>query len=125
MLYVKDLGRMASFYERCFGMATVEADTDGFRVLAGADWELALVGVPAAVAATIEVADPPRRRADTPIKLAFAVEGIEELRPVVAALGGRLDPAESAAEFRGHRHVDCLDPEGNVLQLREPITQRV
>ena len=39
--------------------------------------------------------------------------------PLVIAAGGQLDPTDSAWEFRGYRHVDCLDPEGNVVQLRE------
>jgi predicted enzyme related to lactoylglutathione lyase len=119
VLYVNDLERMRSFYERCFGMSVVAAGGGEFCVLASADWELSLVTVPEAVANAVVVGDPPVRREDSPIKLAFEVEGIEGLRPVVAGSGGQMDPSESAWEFRSRRHLDCLDPEGNVVQLRE------
>jgi hypothetical protein len=92
-----------------------------FLVLASDDWDLSLVRLPAVVAAAVEITDPPARRAGSPVKLAFEVASLEELRPVVAGAGGQPDPAESAWDFRGRRHLDCLDPEGNVVQLRERL----
>jgi predicted enzyme related to lactoylglutathione lyase len=77
--------------------------------------------VPPATAAALVITDPPERRAGTPVKLTFEVATIEALRPAVTAAGGQLDPAERAWEFRGQRHLDCLDPEGNVVQLRQAL----
>jgi predicted enzyme related to lactoylglutathione lyase len=122
VLYVKSLGRMTAFYEKCLGMTVAESAEGDFAVLAGGGWELSLVSVPPAVAAVIVVRDPPARRANTPVKLAFEVTGIEGLRPVVAAAGGLVDPAGTVREFRGYRMVDAIDPEGNVVQLRERVT---
>jgi len=122
VLYVKDLARMSAFYERCFGMSPVESGDGDFRVLASGDWDLSLVSMPAAIAATVAITDPPGRREDSPVMLAFEVASLEGLHPVVSETGGQLDPVESAWEFRGRRHLDCLDPEGNIVQLRQRMT---
>jgi hypothetical protein len=102
-------------------MTVAESAEGDFAVLDGGGWELSLVAVPPAVAASIVISDPPARRAYTPVKLAFDVAGIEGLRPVVARAGGLVDPAGTAREFRGYRLVDAIDPEGNVVQLRERV----
>jgi len=121
ILYVKDLIVMRAFYEECFGLSAVEPGGHDFCVLASDDWDLSLVVVPKAIAATLVITDPPERREESPVKLAFEVASIEELRPVVNGSGGHAEPAESAWDFRGFRHLDCLDPEGNVVQLRERL----
>ena len=84
---------------------------------------LSLVTVPAHVARTIVVPVPPSRRDNVPTKLAFAVDSIEVLRPLFAELGGVVDPATTQWEFRGGIHCDAVDPEGNVIQLIQPISQ--
>jgi predicted enzyme related to lactoylglutathione lyase len=119
VLYVTDLSAMRAFYETCFAMVPAYAE-QGVCVLASSDWELSLVCVPATVAATLVIADPPRRRAGSPLKLAFDVSELDDAGSRVIAAGGRLDPADGAWEFRGRRYRDCLDPEGNVVQLRQP-----
>jgi predicted enzyme related to lactoylglutathione lyase len=84
------------------------------------DWELSLVCVAESLASAIVIADPPERREDSPIKLAFDVADPDEVGSLVAAAGGQMDPADAAWEFRGRRQRDCLDPEGNVVQGRQP-----
>jgi predicted enzyme related to lactoylglutathione lyase len=121
VLYVKDLNLMRAFYETCFGMSAVESSGDDFCVLASTDWDLSLVTMPVAVGAAIVITVPPGRREDSPVKLAFEVASIEGLYSVITGTGGQIDPLEPAWEFRGHWHVDCLDPEGNVVQLRQPV----
>jgi predicted enzyme related to lactoylglutathione lyase len=121
VLYVKDLAVMKTFYEDCFGMSAVESGQEDFCVLESGHWELSLVRIPAAIAATFVVADPPERREDMPVKLAFEVASIDRLHTVVTGAGGQVDPSGTAREFRGNRLLDCLDPEGNVVQLRQPL----
>jgi predicted enzyme related to lactoylglutathione lyase len=123
VLYVQDLELMRTFYERCFGMSAVESNQDEYCVLVCNDWDLSLVCAPEAIAAAFLMTRPPQRRADTPVKLAFEVESIEGLQQVVTATGGQVDPTESAWRFRGHLHLDCLDPEGNVIQLRQRLPE--
>ena len=109
---------MRTFYERCLGLRVRDAAGD-YAVLESDAWRLSLVVVPPSVAATIQLSVPPRRREQTPIKLAFRVPRIDELRSPVAALGGQVDPSSSEWDFLGFRRCDAIDPEGNVIQLLE------
>lgn len=112
---------MTAFYQHCFSMATVDSKPMEFCVLKSEDWELSLVCVPEAIKNTIVIVDPPERRESTPVELAFDVANIEGLRRVVTDTGGQLGPTASAWEFRTFLHLDCLDPEGNVVQLRQRV----
>ena len=125
VIYVKDLDRMRAFYETCFGMRRLEVEGKGLAVLDGPGMELSLVVVPEAVAATIELTTPPHPRDGTPIKLSFEVSSIPGVAQLVTEAGGWIEPGERHWRFREWRHVDCLDPEGNVLQLREPLETRL
>ena len=116
VIYVQRLEPMRAFYVGCLGLEAVERD-DTTAMLRSEAWTLHLVTAPAAVAATIELSDPPRRRAETPLKPVFEVAGIEALRGRIAELGGRLDPRERGRSFGGALRLDALDPEGNVIQL--------
>jgi predicted enzyme related to lactoylglutathione lyase len=94
---------------------------DRFCILASSDWELSLVRVADRLAAAVVIAHPPLRRENSPIKLAFDVADLDEVVSLVVAAGGRIDPADAVWKFRDRLHRDCLDPEGNVLQLRQPM----
>jgi predicted enzyme related to lactoylglutathione lyase len=124
VLYVSDLRRMRSFYRTCFQMDVVDEAHD-YSVLDGEPLTLSLVTVPERVARTAAVSVPPSRRDQVPVKLAFVVDNIENLRPLFTELGGDIDPARSEWEFRGDVHCDAMDPEGNVIQLVQPISQVV
>jgi predicted enzyme related to lactoylglutathione lyase len=119
VLYVKGLRRMQSFYRACFDMSTAD-EAEDYCVLESRSLTLSLVAVPEHIAATIDVTVPPVRRESAPVKLAFVVASIEGLRPLVAELGGLVDPTTTRWEFRGSIHCDGVDPEGNVIQLLEP-----
>jgi predicted enzyme related to lactoylglutathione lyase len=119
VLYVKDLPGMRKFYETCFSLRVALPLADDACVLEAEDWELSLVAVPADVAETVVISAPPEPRTTTPIKLAFEVVSLDALRLAVLAAGGQVDILESPWEFRGRLHLDVLDPEGNVVQLRQ------
>ena len=72
VVYVTDLERMRSFYERCIGLERTGGG-DGYAVLESEIWRLSLVLAADSIAATIQLSAPARRRATTAIKLAFAV----------------------------------------------------
>jgi predicted enzyme related to lactoylglutathione lyase len=123
VLYVKRLERMRRFYSECFALRTAET-TDAYCVLESDAWTLTLVVVPEEIAATIHLADPARARDDVPVKLAFAVSSIDDLRVPLTELGGQIDPDVDPWDLRGLRHWDVIDPEGNVVQLREPVASQ-
>jgi predicted enzyme related to lactoylglutathione lyase len=118
VIYVIDLPTVGAFYEQCFGLVTVDNE-DSYRVLESEAWLLTLVRAPSRITATIEITDPPRRRTDAPVKLVFAVRSIAETRARAAELGGQVDPLDTQWEFRGSLRCDAIDPEGNVIQLRQ------
>jgi len=112
VIYVQRLESMRAFYVACLGLAAVEED-ETTATLRSEGLTVHLVKVPAAVAASIELS------AETPLKAAFEVTGIETLRGLIAELGGRLDPPERGHSFGGYSRLDAVDPEGNVIQLLE------
>jgi catechol 2,3-dioxygenase-like lactoylglutathione lyase family enzyme len=120
VLYAKDLSRVVRFYQHVLGLAPIEADP-GFVVLADGPTEVTVVRVPPEIAQRIDVASPPEPRTDTPIKPVFVVSSLEAVRPVIAAHGGTLAPADQAWAWRGLRRLDGVDPEGNVVQFCEPL----
>jgi predicted enzyme related to lactoylglutathione lyase len=120
VLYVKHLDRMRRFYSECFALRTAET-TEAYCVLESDGWRLWLVVVPDEVAATIQLADPARAREEVPVKLVFGVRSIDDLRVPLSKLGGQIDPGTARWAFQGLRHSDVVDPEGNVIQLQEPL----
>ena len=119
-LYALDVPRVAAFYVAVAGLKATETEP-AYIVLESSDFELSIIEVPPLLAAEIEISAPPVPREETPIKLAFFVPSIAEARGVAGSFGGVIDPTEREWTFRGHRICDGHDPEGNVLQLREPL----
>jgi predicted enzyme related to lactoylglutathione lyase len=117
-IYVLGLEPMTAFYRGCFALEVTGGATGEYQILESAQWSLALVRVPEAVAARLQLTDPPRRREETPIKLAFDVPSIDRARSIITELGGRVE--DRAWELNSYRHCDFVDPEGNVGQLRAP-----
>jgi predicted enzyme related to lactoylglutathione lyase len=120
VLYAKDLARVSRFYAQVAGMRVVEEEA-GHVVLESACFQLVVVAAPAAIANSIVIEAPPKRREATPIKLIFSVDSFEDARMVAHALGGELNGPEREWESRGARVCDGCDPEGNVIQLRAPL----
>ena len=118
VLYAKNLVSMQAFYQGVF-LLTVETAAADHVVLASPACQLILVEVPAAIASTIHIADPPARRSETPFKLVLEVESIAAARNAALGWGGRVDPVEREWTFQGRRVCDGHDPEGNVVQFRQ------
>lgn len=109
---------MAAFYEAVLNLRRQE-ESASFVLFAGADFELSVVTIPAGIAAGIELTVPPVPREETPIKLSFLVPSIEAIREIVAGAGGTLKQRDTQWTWRSQQHLDGLDPEGNVFQLRQ------
>jgi catechol 2,3-dioxygenase-like lactoylglutathione lyase family enzyme len=118
VVYAAELNRMVAFYEGVLGLVLEQAG-DGFAMLGCGDTVVTLVQIPPHIAATFEIADPPERREDTPIKLSFVVPSIAAAREAAAALGGVVDGVDSEWDFGPVRVCDGHDPEGNVIQVRQ------
>jgi predicted enzyme related to lactoylglutathione lyase len=119
IVYAKDLARVARFYEQVCGMSVASRDAD-FVALKRDGLEIVVVQVPEHIARTFEIASPPERREDSALKLVFPVPSIAAARGIAPGLGGIVDGTAREWTFNGSRVCDGHDPEGNVIQLREP-----
>ncbi len=118
VIYVTSLESMSRFYAELFGLRAAES-ADGYCVLVSDSVKLSLVAAPDA-RRTMPLERPPRRRVNTPIKLAFEVADIALARATAASLGGQIDASAAEWSFGGLTHCDGVDPEGNVIQLVSP-----
>jgi predicted enzyme related to lactoylglutathione lyase len=118
VVYAKDLQRVRTFYEAVVGFAAAHVASD-HTVLRLPTFELVIVETPRAIANSLEIENPPRRRTDTAIKLVLPIDDIAAARTVAPRYGGEIDPPEKEWEFQGYRVCDGHDPEGNVIQLRQ------
>ncbi|MDE1163861.1 MAG: hypothetical protein PW845_00405 [Pseudomonas sp.] len=120
VLFAKDLPRMATFYEQLLSMHLMLRQDD-LILLDGDDFQLVLHALPAEVAASVQITLPPQRRANVPTKLVYPVASLSQARADAPRLGGALDGPDCEWQGPYFRACDGYDPEGNVLQLREPV----
>ena len=121
VVYAADLPRMTDFYRAVLALTVTHAESDHV-VLASQSGALTLVEIPAHIAATFTISEPPERRDDQAIKLSFPVASLRAARELAAEYGGVIDPADREWQYATSRVCDGHDPEGNVLQVRESAT---
>ena len=119
VVYAKDKARVSAFYQRTLQLAVVESEPT-HDLLQRAAVEVVVHAIPAAYAKGIHITQPPQPRADTAFKPTFAVADLNSLRAAVEATGGWLKAADKAWHFRGGTVLDGHDPEGNVVQFKQP-----
>jgi predicted enzyme related to lactoylglutathione lyase len=120
VIFSKNKKRVSAFYQRTLGLATAESEPS-HDLLTGAGVELVIHAIPRRYAVGITITRPPAVREDTPFKPAFVVADLEAVRAAALATGGKLKPAEAAWSIRGHTVLDGWDPEGNVVQFKQPV----
>ena len=113
VIFTGDRERLARFYEAVTGLP-VRVNDDRVTVLASEHFELVIHALPG---------EPPGRasaaRQDGYVKPFFPVASLAEARETAASLGGRLRPPGEEWEARGFRACEAVDPDGNLIQLRE------
>lgn len=119
VIYAKDVARVSTFYARVAGLNATHTEADHTSLESPA-LQLYIVAMNPAIAAKVEIAQPPAVRENTALKFIFPVESLAEARRLAAECGGALKSAQAEWAFNGWRHCDGHDPEGNVFQLREP-----
>ncbi len=118
VLYAVDPIHVAPFYEAVAGFTRGESSA-GYVLLQTGSEEIDIVRVSAEIAEGIVLSDPPEPREDNPIKPTFNVESIEAARAAAVGTGGEIYPVEHEWEFRDHIVCNGVDPEGNVIQVRQ------
>lgn len=119
VVFAKSKKRVSAFYQQTLGLA-VEASDASHDLLRGHGHEVVVHSIPRRIAAGIKIAKPPEPREDTPFKPTFVVPDLEAVRAAAVATGGSLKPLERAWHFRGCIVVDGWDPEGNIVQFKQP-----
>ena len=117
VLFAKDVERLATFYATLVPM-TMIAREDGAIRLEDAAIQLVIHALPARIARTIMIAQPPVLRENTAVKLVFAVDDLARIRAEAPGLGGGLKGKPAEFVWQGFRACDGHDPEGNVIQFR-------
>lgn len=120
LLFAKDLERMAAFYEQVAGLP-VKVRAEGRIVLESAHFSLVLHALPHIVADNLVIASPPLRRTDVPMKLMLPVASLALVHALSPMLGGGMEGEESQWIGPGFRAGEGFDPEGNLVQWREPL----
>jgi len=119
VVFAKDKQRVSEFYQRTLGLAVLESDSS-HDLLSGGGYEVVVHAIPARYAAEITIAQPPGPRDETPFKPTFVVASLAEVRRAAEATHGFLKPEAGAWHFRGHTVLDGWDPEGNIVQFKQP-----
>jgi catechol 2,3-dioxygenase-like lactoylglutathione lyase family enzyme len=119
VLYAKNLERVVAFYSAVLGFQIGDRD-ESHVVLESPGFQLVVLKIPEEIASSITITDPPTRRANAAVKPVFFVPSISAVRAGVEALGGMLNSTDREWSFQGFTVCDGLDPEGNVIQFREP-----
>lgn len=117
VVYAKDRANLQSFYEH-LGFSTQEGD-DSYSLLKNNESELTLIQAPDEILKQIELGDPVVSRAHIPTKLVFLVDSIEASAALINQQGGRIDRGQARWQFGQYFVQDAVDPEGNIIQLRE------
>ena len=118
VIFAADQARLAKFYEALTGMVPQVSDAQ-HTVLESESFQLVLHALRGEPSVSSSSGEPPPAREDTYIKPFFPVASLAEARAKAASLGGRLKPESAEWEARGFRAVDGVDPEGNVIQVRQ------
>lgn len=116
VLFASDMDRVAAFYVAVLGLDEAVRADDHF-VLESPGFQLV---VHRAVGNGVAPAQGgPVRRASAAFKPVYFVPTLAGLREVIARHGGLMEPPEREWSFNGVAVCDALDPEGNVIQLRQ------
>ena len=118
VVYAKDIHRLARFYAAVADLEVMH-EVDDHIVLESESVEIVIVAIPADIASRIVIKTPPDKREATAFKLVFAVPSLSQAREAAKANEGEVYPSGKEWSFQGLRTCDGVDPEGNVIQLRE------
>jgi catechol-2,3-dioxygenase len=112
ILFVKDIERMTAFYRDVLGLPVIPGTaTAGWVELETGGASLALHAIPEEIARGIDITEPPRPRAEAPVKLVYRTHDLEAARAELIAYGA------AVSERWSWNAYDVVDPEGNVFQL--------
>ena len=119
VVFAKNKERVSAFYQQTLGLELRESDAS-YDLLQGHGYEVIIHTVPQEHSAEITVSNPPQAREETPFKPTSVVASLLAVRREVDASGGYLKPETDSWQFRCQTVLDGWDPEGNIVQFKQP-----
>jgi hypothetical protein len=116
-IYSADFQRLAKFYEEALDLALVEVG-EGYVCLGKNGIEVNILRMNGKPGKVFESGKSFTIREEAAIKCSFLVSSFEHVKNAISTYGGFLKNEDEAWEWRGARHLDGHDPEGNVVQYR-------
>jgi len=120
VLFAKKVDEVAAFYASVLGLREANRDTDHI-LLESPGFQLVVHRLTEHMAKTVETSETPVRRASAAFKPVFFVSNLTSVRTEAEVHGGIVEPKDKEWSFNGTVVCDALDPEGNVIQFRQPI----
>ena len=116
ILFAKDMKAMLAFYEGILGLERLSSpeNSEDFVSLSAGGIQISLHKIPKRYAKNIEITDPPIPREDIPMKVAFRVENIAEMRARIESHGVEMRKIQKGSNVC---FCDGIDPEGNIFQI--------
>jgi predicted enzyme related to lactoylglutathione lyase len=118
-IFAKNIEAVSAFYQQTLDLKIQESDKTHY-LLVGKGQEVVVHAISKAYADSIQIETPPVPRDDTAIKPTFVVKDLAVVREAVEKTGGFLKPLKQAWRFRGFIVLDGWDPEGNIVQFKQP-----
>jgi len=115
LIYAQRLDALSRFYQALLDM-TVRVQDAEHHVLENSDFQLIIHAMPAHIADTVEIAEPPIPRGEQAIKLFFTVSDLGQAEALAQTLGGGL--LGGVYEGPGFKVRNAFDLEGNIFHLR-------
>jgi predicted enzyme related to lactoylglutathione lyase len=104
ILYVRDIPKVAAFYQTHFGLETLPGNEAGWRELASPSGGCTIALHQAAVS----------QKRGSEIKIVFGVRDVRGFKASRAAAGLRFGVVHAA---QGHEFANAKDPAGNAIQI--------
>ena len=104
ILYVRDIPKVATFYQKHFGLRTLPTDEVGWLELVSPNGGCSVALHQAAVS----------QKRGSEIKLVFAVSDVRAFKAASEAAGLKFGVVHAAA---GHEFSNARDPAGNSIQI--------
>ncbi len=119
VIFAKSKEKVSAFYQQTLNLNVQESEKS-HDLLVGNGQEVVIHAISKRYADSIEIASPPEPREDSALKPTFVVDDLARVRAAVKQTGGYLKPLKQAWRFRGMIVLDGWDPEGNIVQFKQP-----
>ena len=108
ILYVKNIPKVAAFYQQIFGMTRLEGKSDGWQVLVSPNGGSPIALFKAAVS----------QKSGAAMKLVFSVPDVQDFKRAAEKKGAKFGPVHQADHNgKPYEFANAKDPNGNSISI--------